>query len=426
MTDARLETALSRIAPHVDARPAWDDIVLRAGTAPRAGRRLAAVAVAMLIAAGIVAGALAEGVLNGSLDRLSAWVGEQPGQPAPDQQDAFEQQNSASFAHFPNGTRVGSLLRFELEGRAHELLGFRDGTNLCLRVVPALFESTTAVPECVPQELLAHVGEPVAVVSGYVRISDPSRTVLYGFAADAVDSIEVLEDGSPLGEATVDNNAFALVARDGPRPDEPQDPDIVLRARGSDGVTDVAAAALFPPHWAHVDEIPGPTRVEHAIDSGSVGWLERGEARGEPFTWPFDSPDRVLFSRVLAPDPTSSFRLGVAYGEDPDWRDNGRWYCLAWYWPLAPDSWNRGCGRVDLIRSGLSYLAASPSLAGFPHYVGLAADQVTRLVVYYADGSTQRVPLTDNSFSFFVDASQHSKLVAYDDEGRVVRIDVLR
>ena len=173
-------------------------------------------------------------------------------------------------------------------------------------------------------------------------------------------------------------------------------------------------------------DLPGPDRVERALDEGSIGWLERAESRGEPFSWPYEFPDRVLFSRTLAPDPSSSFRLAVAYGQDPDWRENGRWFCTAWLWPTVPGSKNdRGCGRADAIRSGLTYLGTSPNAGGFPHYVGLASDAVGRIEIFYEDGSTQAIPLNDNAFSFYVAADQHSKLVAYDREGQVVMIHLL-
>ena len=428
MMDTSLQAALGRLAPHVDDLPAWDDVVRRADAASRGRWKLAAVVVAMLLTAGIVAGALAEGVLSRSLDRLTAWVGDQPGEPAPEQQAVFDRENAASYAHFPTGTRIGRLLRFDYDGRPHELLGFRDGSNLCLRIAPPLFGSTRSVPECVPKEALAHVNKPVAVMTGFVRVGDPTRTIIYGLAADSVDGLDVLENGASLGSAYVENNAFMLIASDRPWPEkgtEPQDTRFVLRTRGAGGPTEVRVPFFEFPR-AHVEDIPGPTRVAHALDSGSVAWLERGEARGKPFDWPYNFPDRVLYSRVLAPDPASSFRLGVAYGEDPDWRANGRWYCLAWFWPLEPESTNRGCGRDYLVRTGLSYQGTWSGAGGFPHYVGIAADQVARIDVFYEDGSTQRVPLTDNVFSVYVVGNQHSKLVAYDGAGRVVRIDVLR
>jgi hypothetical protein len=427
MTDVVLQTALARLAPPVDGEPKWDDVIRRAGMSPRVRWKLAAVIAAMLLATGVVAGAFAEGVLSGSLDRLSSWVGDEPGERAPEQQAAFDEENAASYAHFPSGTRVGRLLRFDFHGRQHDLLGFRDGPNLCVRVVPPLDPSTAAAPECVPQPLLARVGDPVAIIGGRVRQGIPAATVVYGLAADSVQSIDVLEQGDLLGTATVGNNAFVLAAPDRPRAsDEPPDTNIVLRARGSDGLVDVRAPAFFSRRHSELRDLPGPVRADMTLQSGSVGWLKRREPRGEPFSWPYDSPDRVLYSRVLTPDPTSSFRLALAYGEDPDWQKNGRWYCVAWFWPLMPDSPNRGCGRVDAVSAGLMLEGTSPIVGNFTHYVGVAADEVRRVAIFYEDGSVQRVPVNDNVFSFYVATNQSSKLVAYDDAGQVVSLFVLR
>lgn len=431
MTDAHVQTALTRLAPQVDGTPSWDDVVRRAGVGPRFRWKLAVVAVAMLLTAGVVAGALAEGLFSGTLDRLSAWVGDQPGEPAPAQQAAFDEENATSYAHFPSGTRVGRLLSFELDGRPHQLLGFRDGSNLCLRFVPSV---SSAAPECVPQDMLTRLGTPVATIGADVRRPQENgsdRTIVYGLAADSVENIEVFDGRRLLGEADVQNNAFFASFPDEPRSpsDDPgEGPPVVIRAHGADGSADVPVRMRLGliSRSLREEDLPGPDRVDRTLEAGSIGWLQRAEPRGEPFTWPYPFPDRVLYSRMLAPDPSSSFRLAVAFGEDRDWRENGRWFCTAWLWPTVPGSKSsRGCGRDNLIDSGLTYLGTSPLAGGFPHYVGLASDAVGRIEIFYEDGSTQDVPLSDNAFSFYVAADLHSKLVAYDREGRVVTINLL-
>jgi hypothetical protein len=431
MTDVQVQSALTRLAPQVDGTPSWDDVVRRAEVGPRFRWKLAVVAVAMLLTAGVVAGALAEGLLNGTLDRLSAWVGDQPGEPAPEQQAAFDEENAASYAHFPSGTRVGRLLSFELDGRPHQLLGFRDGSSLCLRFVPSVF---SPAPECVPQDMLPRLGTPVATIGADVRRpleNGSGRTIVYGLAADSVDEIEVFDGRRLLGQADVQNNAFFASFPDEPRsPSDPpgEGPPVVIRAHGADGSADVPVRTRLGliSRSLREEDLPGPDRVERTLDAGSIGWLERGEPRGEPFAWPYPFPDRVLYSRMLSPDPTSSFRLAVAYGEDPDWQENGRWFCTAWLWPTVPSSKNdRGCSRGDLTGVGMSLLGTSPLAGGFPHYVGLASDAIGRIEIFYEDGSTQDVPLNDNAFSFYVAADLHSKIVAYDREGRVVSIHLL-
>ena len=430
MTDVDLQTALARLAPQVDGAPAWDDVVQRAALRPRFGWKFAAIVAATLLATGIVAGALAEGILSGSLDRLSSWVGDQPGEPAPEQQASFDQDNALSYAHFPAGTQVGRLLTFEFDGRSHELLGFRDGSNLCIRVSPPLFDSVSR-PECVPVSELARLGDPIAMLGGAPRGVMPgdheARTIGYGLAADSVVSVEAVDDGRSLGAVEVHNNAFFMALPNPSRTrsaDPAEQPPLLLRARTTEGVIDVPIKHFpFFMLKPHAEDIPGPVRAERTLEAGTVSWLQRKEPRGDPFQWPFESPTTVLYSRVVRPDPTSSFRVGIALGEDADWRENGRWYCLAWFWPLVPDSkTGRGCGRVDNLKTGLTLQGTSSGFGEFPHWVGIASDDVARLRIFYESGDTKDVPIVDNLFSFYVDGVQGSKLVAYDAEGRTVRV----
>jgi hypothetical protein len=431
MTDVALQTALARLAPDVDGVPAWDDVVRRAGMSPRIRWKLAAIVAATLLATGIVAGALAEGIVSGSLDRLSSWIGDEPGEPAPEQQASFDEENALSYVHFPPDTHVGRLLAFEFEGRSHELMGFRDGANLCVRIVPPLFDSVSR-PECVPTTELARLGDPVAVLGGFPRGFEPgnggaAKTMAYGLAADNVVSVEALDAGRFLGAVDVHNNAFfmALPNPFHPRSADPaEQPPLLLRARTSEGAIDVPIKHFpFFMLKPQAEDIPGPTHAERTLEAGSVSWLQREEPRGDPYQWPFEFPATVLYSRVVRPDPTSSFRVAIALGEEADWRENGRWYCLAWFWPLVPDSkTSRGCGRVDNVMTGLTLQGTSSGFGEFPHWVGIASDEVARLRIFYESGDTKNVPIVDNLFSFYVDGVQGSKLVAYDAHGQVVRV----
>jgi hypothetical protein len=430
MNDVALQNALARLGPEVDDAPGWADVVRRSGMQARAGWKLAAIAAATLLATGIVAAALAEGVVSGSLDRLSSWVGDEPGEPAPEQQASFDEENALSYAHFPHGTQVGRLLAFEFKGRSHELMGFKDGANLCIRIIPPVSDSVSR-PDCVPTAELARLGDPIAVLGGFPRALEPGddgvMTMAYGLAADNVVSVEALDAGRSLGAVDVHNNAFFMAVRNPSRPrsaDPAEQPPLLLRARTSQGVIEVPIKHFpFFMLKPHAEEIPGPARAERTLEGGSVSWLRREEPRGEPFAWPFEFPTTVLYSRVVRPDPTSSFRVGIALGEDADWRENGRWYCLAWFWPLVPDSkTGRGCERVDNLKTGLTLQGTSSGFGEFPHWVGIASDDVTRLRIFYESGETKVVPIVDNVFSFYVDGVQGSKLVAYDAEGHTVRV----
>jgi hypothetical protein len=436
MTDVQLQTALERLAPQVDNTPAWDDAVRRGGVGARLRWRLAVVAVAMLVTAGVVAGALAEGLLSGTLDQLSAWVGDQPGEPAPGEQATFDEQNAASYAQFPQGTRVGRLLSFDLDGRSYQLVGFRDGPNLCLRVDPPLFTDNPTEAECVPQRELVRAAGPVAAVGGMVRIQveagGPGLTMLYGLAADDVTAIDVLVDGALLGRATVRNNAFLIAAHDATLGHPPVWPAVTLRAHDAAGAS-ADVPVVVDPQTPDIDpaDLPGPARVDHEPAHSSVGWLVRGEDRGEPFVWDETSApfaQRILFARAVAPDPTSSFRVALGYGEGSDGQTLRRWYCLTWLAPLIPGPNPRGCiGWAESIDDAAWTITHSGTTIAeqFPLWIGIATDAIARLELFHADGTSVAVPYNDNVFSFYTRRGEPSKLVAYDQMDRVVKVQVL-
>ena len=73
MTDfeTHMDAALTRLSPRTEGAADWDDVLSRAGSQPR--WKLATVAVAMLVTAVVVAGALAQGAperLAGSAQRV--------------------------------------------------------------------------------------------------------------------------------------------------------------------------------------------------------------------------------------------------------------------------------------------------------------------------------------------------------------------
>jgi hypothetical protein len=427
--ETRLQSALSLLAPPMDDGPAWEDVVARSATRPAFRWKLGALALALLLTAGLVAGAFAQGLLHDSLGRLSAWAGDQPGEPAPEEQATFDRQNAAAYAHFPKGTRVGRLVHAELNSRGYDLLGFRDGSNLCLRVVPSPVPRHPNSPECVPERELRRLGTPIATVGGHLRAPLPDGsgfTMLYGLASDAVAGVEVRERGRPLGSAVVGNNAFLFAVSDHPR-FLSAGPPVVLRATDQQGtIADVPLETA--PMISKVDPtaLPGPDRVERAITNGSIGWLERGEARGEPFQFPDHGPQRIVESRLLQPDPASSFRIGIAFAKGTNWQTNGGWYCLSWQWPLIRNSLSSMCARADSVETGLMYGGAWMSSAlQFPLWVGLASDDVTRIELIHRDGSRVPVSLADNVFSFQTRRGEALKLVAYDSENRVVRVEIV-
>lgn len=429
MTDfeTHMDAALARLSPRTEADADWDDVLGRSGS--RSRWKVATVAVVMLLTAVLVAGAVAQGLLSGSLDRLSAWMGEQPGSPAPEQQATFDRENAAAYAHFPSGTRVGRLVHMEFDGRGYDLLGFRDGSNLCLRLVPSPFPRHVNPPECVPERELRRLGTPIATVGGHLRARLPDGsglTMLYGLASDGVSGVQVREHGRSLGSAAVDNNAFLFATSDRPTFPYGGSPFVLRATDGQGAVADVPLET--GPMISDVDPAtyPGPDHVARPLTNGSIGWLERGEARGEPFTFPDHGPQRILESRLLQPDPASSFRIGIASAGGTNWQTNGRWYCLAWLWPLVSDTSSSMCTRADTVDTGLMYAGAwMNSALQFPLWVGLASDDVARMELIHRDGATVPVSLVDNVFSFQTTRGEAIKLVAYDSENRVVKIEIV-
>jgi hypothetical protein len=443
MTDVWLASALQRLAPHVDDTPAWDDVVARSRPSRASRRRIAALAIAFVLSAGISAGAVASGLLQDTLDHLSAWAGDQPGEPAPQEQAAFDEENADSpYTHFPSGTRVGRLLQFELNGRSHRLLGVRAGTTYCLKIDPPIDEPAPLRPECMSRRDLARSGKSVAVFGSSIRVEpdgpDSSYTLIYGLAADEVAALEVLEDSKVAGHARVENNAFVFAAPDAPlergRSGAASWPKVVLHARTNDsGTVDYTVMPEGGPivlTYPDKRGLPGPSIVEAHISSGTIGWLERGEARGEPFDWPHQEnfPQHIVHSRLLAPLAGSPFRLGLAYGTGTVFHNPGPWFCMAEIWPLDVDPETYGCAEADLsdqgfwfpLGTGLEHLAQESAL-----YVGLAADEIGRLALYSQDGSVDEVPIVDNAFAFYSRVDETVKLVGWDRQGRVTGIDYL-
>jgi hypothetical protein len=222
MTDVQLQTALARLAPQVDDTSAWDDVVRRAGGRTRLRWKLAVVAAAIFLTAGLVAGALAEGLLNGTLDRLSGWVGDQPGEPTPGEQAAMNKQNARAAAPVPADTELGLLTSKQLDGVRFDLLGFRDRESLCLRLRSSVGQGEPIVKapaDCVSEQLLIDLDKPLAVFSA----ADPfprarsGLQALYGLAADRARAVELRGEGG-IHRVPVTTNAFLYLYRgEGPR-----------------------------------------------------------------------------------------------------------------------------------------------------------------------------------------------------------------
>src|SRR5262249_25096155 len=156
----------------VDRVPAWEDVIARSAATRPAPRRhrartrrfLVALAVVVLGLALAVAGAAAPG--HSPLGRPGSRVGGNPGTPAPPSEQAgFSARNHAVYAAFPRGTKLRLLQRTAAGGKKFSLLGFRNGSSLCLRLARADEPSEQGVNECVTLRELRAAPAPVLVAS---------------------------------------------------------------------------------------------------------------------------------------------------------------------------------------------------------------------------------------------------------------------
>jgi hypothetical protein len=430
--DLLLTNALDELVPSFESLPGdWQDALRRARvrTRSRARRRLLVVAAAAAFAVGVLATtSLGQDVLNRTLDRLGSWVGSAPGEPAsPEQQSAFDAANAESYAHFAPGTKVGRLLSTTFAGERYELFGFRDGGSLCLRLIGAKSDGRPPAA-CVPQRELIDLGQPAAVVSAgdvFTRGSEALATAVYGVAADAVEQVEIATASGERHEAQLGNNAFLYLATGNRSHPETDATGVPVRAivASQDGVTatvPIETGVRLPPTTAPA-ELPGPSAVERTLDGSRVSWLEHGDPRGDPYTWTGGAMRTLKTSRVVQPDPTSSFRMAVASGTSTDGYER---YCFVWLWPLVKGTGGYGCMLAE-VTGGLPMVGTGEGADQFPLMTGLAADEVASLELFFPNGARENVPLTDNVYAFQAPVAVPTKLVAYDANHRVVGIYML-
>jgi hypothetical protein len=438
----------------VDATPDWEGVLAsarEAGGGAR-GRRLG-IAVAVLLATAAVAlvtplgGAIARG-----LDEFATWLTGEPGTPvSEEEQRAFEQENRGRTwrgFEFPRGTQLRRLITRRVGDSTIELLGFRSGHSLCLRLVVsgALKERAT---ECAPLAELRRQGGAVRVLVadehvgrgdkeawyGLDRYLSAKLLVTAGIAADGVEAV-VLRDDAGRHEVPVESNAFVYVA---------EEPEVGQRvrevwARTAAGLVAVPLSAplwtVFGPAGTPRSAPPPAPPVEREVSGGRIGWLEAREERGEPLDvippqvlnppplqrFPVQSllGPHVVFGRVVeAPDPARSFRLALALSAD---RPGGevKYLCTVRFEGNAASG---GCVLYpDLFERAPFHDGGGRYGAGaFNTMTGIASDDVARLEILLADGTRIDVPLADNAFIVDVPrAGLPGRVVAYDSGGRVI------
>ena len=436
--DQRLRDELDLLAP-ATSEPDWDGVLRLAG----ARRRRVAAAVAIAVAAlfGIfVATPLGAGIVH-SLGGFSAWLTGQPGSPAsPEEQQAFDEANARSWLGFPAGTQLRRLadVTDPATGATVDLLGFRTRSTLCLRVsVRGKVHGGTL--SCAPLDELREAGAPVRVVLvdfpfghgtkkawyGLDRITAPALQVTAGIGADDVRRV-LVEDASGRHVVRASSNVFLYVAM---RPDIGQRVRRIWAETDTNRIRVPFAPAPFGMGGGSITQhprAPGPTRVDRKVSGGTIGWLDRREPRGQPLdVLPWRGRGLVtrhaVFGRVIAPDPARPLRVAVTLSHS---RHGYRPKGLCTWVIMRSGGAGGGCAvRADTFARGpiTSGMGMGGGSSEFQTVIGLASDDVTRIVAFLAGGQTMPVSLADNVYVVDIARSRlPARLVAYDAEQRVI------
>lgn len=414
----------------------------RAPTSRRLGvRRSALLAASLLAATAILAtpvgGAIAR-VGGDVVDQLSSWVDGSPGESASEEAgEEFARQNEASLVRFPETTDLRHLTSAEAHGYRFELLGFRSGGSLCLRLV------VTGKRDLVPASCVLlrdlEAGSPVTVVTrdapfGAIE-GERSENIeflgaasaTFGFAQDGVRAIEVIGPEGPR-EVGVSSNVFLHLAE---RPRSGSSINSVVAIKTDGTRVPIPLAQTLPLQPVSDDESSeAPNTIERVV-SGPIRWLDRREERGDPLPpdlagelFRLGAEGGLLFGRVLQPDPDSTAAIAVALIEAGDASsNNGRFepaVCVAEL--RAIRGGGGGCGLKDFDGAfGIGGVSEAFAHDQFLSWFGLVADEVAEVKVYPAQGVPFRVPLADNAFVVDLHKTALPAMVAaFDADGRVV------
>lgn len=455
-----LEQALERyVAPFEDDPEAWGDVLRRAGVVtedarPRRRRRVAILALALVATTAALAVSPVGGAVARSLTDFSAWLSGSPGEPASQSaQQAFEDENARSWARFPQGTALRSLIVSESAGGRFELFGFRSGDSLCLRLAQTgLSAYEKQATSCTPLHELRIAQAPAVIATldytfgrqdvppndeGFI----PARaSATFGVVADGVRGVE-LTTNQGRQDAIVEDNAFLSIVANPPLGTRTKS--MLVRGEGGERLAVPLAEAPYGNVGvgATPGVAPGPTRIERRVKQGTIGWLERREERGQALAqsdlggherlFPrFGAQSQVRFARVIAPDPNSEKRvaIGLVYVAEssarPSWV-TGEQVCAMLVTPGHGSG--GGCSRLDEVFADKPFTVGILSGYGGDQRVvvsGLASDDVARMELYLADGERRFVPLRDNYYLIDVERLKFpARLVAYDGDDRVVGIE---
>ena len=444
MTDAAIGKLLDGLVPDRAEVVEWNDVLLRAGVERSrwTKRRGLVLALAVVALGGIAASPVGTAIADG-VGGFAAWIRGEPGTPASRaEQQAFERANDRTWVKFAPGTKLRRLLATDVSGTTFTLYGFRSGDDLCLRLVARGEESATST-DCAPLRVLQTDPAPAVVVAtdegigsshetpnedGFVA---PAYSATFGIASDGVRKVALHADDG-MHEALLGGNAFLYVA------DRPQ---LGTRVRSADAVAANGERAELPLQAApsgYFDlpappkgQAPGPTEVERTVEGSSIGWVEDDEPRGDPLPrdrigppvrGPGGRPQHVLLARAIQPDPDDYLRVGVvALSPGDSLQDPGSMLCAV---TIDRNGGGAGCSPAAHLFDRWQFIFSSSSSGGqYSVLAGLASDDVARLRLFSTRGGAIDVPLRDNAWLARVASGDYPlRLVAYDEEGRVIGI----
>ncbi len=470
--DLMVRDAFERRVPlRFDRRPAWDDVLARAGETvvtdrARIGHRSLRrprrflVALALFLLAAIVAGSALAALGQSPFGGLTSWFGAGPGKPAPPTEQAgFAARSDASYASFPKNTQLRLLAHASFRGQPYSLLGFRDGTALCLRLARADRPSSQGVNQCVPLRELRRSAAPALVAStAHLGIGKRAVDAIFGFADDTVRNIRVRHFRGDHQDVLVAGNAF--LALHAATTNASYDPIVSIRTRARDGryvtVPFAPALGVRAPHGvpSYIGRrrvrLGGPAKAVAASHTSAISWLAGRKPRGHGFAldprFVAFLDGSVIFSRSVQPDPGDPFRMGVSLVRvGPHSQDAVVTLLPGTVIPLRPGELLLCLSEVYPLRAGpIGSRCAESSPSGWPlgkgpeltarvmfreiftRVSGLAADDVRKLDLVLPGGRVIPVALRDNTYTVEAPSAQFpAKLVAYDGRQRPIAVLVV-
>lgn len=438
------------------ASPSWADVVRRAHGARRPRWVPLAAAAAALVAAALVAVATPIGsAVAGVLDGFSAWLTGNPGAPvSQSEQQAFEEANARTWTHFAPGTQLRRLLTTSASGTTFTLFGFRSGDDLCLKLTLTGAQNGDAT-RCAPERALQTAKQPALVVSAdepFGTVGGPgddgytadAYQATFGIASDGVAGV-IVDGDDGEHSAVIGGNAFLYVD---------DHPSKGARVRSVQAVSDAGARVALDfassPYGMFDLAAPpkgtfhGPSAAARHVTAGTIGWLVRGEDRGDPVPPnlagksatiavnppPSFGPDRwptqkehVLSERLIQPDPNDFARM-IVVGVSPSdsMQDPEAGVCFG---VLEGTGIGSTCMRLSsaFARAPLWLTVGGSGVSQYSVLAGAASDDVARIAAYLGNGDVVPVALRANVFAARVARGAYPlRVVAYDARGFVVEV----